>query len=88
MEMLVAAVGLFLVWIIVDKFNPAIEGGVDLMNGKIVRVQGDQETKNFKASLKNMKSRSKIYDDVLAVDHPVTAKDLKKLLDGKVKAED
>ena len=88
MEMLIAAVALFLVYTILDKFNPAIEGSVDIANGKIERVKEEQETKNFKSSLKNAKSRAKIYEDVLALDTPVSAKDLKKLLAGKLKAEE
>ena len=87
MEALVVAVGLYLVYVVLDKFNPAIEGSVDLANGKVERVKEDQETKNFKASVKNTKTRSKIYEEVLGLDNIVSAKDLRSLLAGKLKEE-
>ena len=85
MESLIIAVGLYLAYVVIDKFSPTIEGSVDIANGKVDRIKKDQETKNLKADVKNTKARSKIYDEALELDNLVSVKEIKALLAGKLK---
>ena len=81
MEALMIAVGLYLTYVLVDRFGVAIDGGVDLANGKVVMTKQEQD-------YKNAKKRSKIYNKTLDDDFEIISnKDLNNLLAGKIKEE-
>jgi hypothetical protein len=80
MEMLIIAVALFLVYVLLEKFNPTVESFVDLSNNKAQDLLEEQATKQV---AKRSKRVSKLEDLDVVISH----KEFMKLVNGKVKAE-
>jgi hypothetical protein len=80
MEMLIIAVALFLVYVLLEKFNPTVESFVDLSNNKAQDLLEEQATKQV---AKRSKRVSKLEDLDVVISH----KEFMKLVNGKVKVD-
>ena len=78
MEALIIGVGLYLVYVILNKFDPAIDVVVDASNNKAVNMLIKQEAKYAK-------DREKVNDKVEDLGEVISAKELLAKLRGKTK---
>jgi hypothetical protein len=76
MEMLIIAVALYLVYTVVNRFEPTIDGIVDASNLKVDNMV-------LKQKAKYAKDRNKLQTKAEDLGEVISVKDLNNLLDGK-----
>jgi len=81
MEALIVAVGLYLVYVVLNRFEVSIDSVVNTSNTK---AKGMEQDVNYKAAKKRAKLADKMLDEDMTV---ISNKDLDALLAGKVKDE-
>jgi len=76
MELLIIAVGLYLVYTIINRFEPTIDGIVDASNLKVDNMV-------LKQKAKYAKDRNKLQTKAEDLGDVISVKDLSNLLEGK-----